>query len=289
MPALDCSCDAARQGSRHAAEAHDLQSASASWCPARAARPSASRRSNGREHDVFTIPHWTWASHAALEGDADLFIVSDKVGIRAARPAARGTAIDAHGPTRISGARHRRVGAARRGCRSSSSAAVATSPTSDRRRAALRARALAARARGAAGIDANAAAVHPASSPSSPAPTWRPTGSARWRRVGDPLPDGRPMAEPPRWALARDRVRHVGEPIAAVIAETPRAGASTRPSWSTSTTRRCRSMVDAACGACGRLLRNCTTLRRATSASAGRAATRQRCGTPSTAPPTSRV
>ena len=32
--------------------------------------------------------------------------------------------------------------------------------------------------------------------------------------------DGKPMAEPPRWALARDRIRHVGEPIAAVVART---------------------------------------------------------------------
>jgi carbon-monoxide dehydrogenase large subunit len=32
--------------------------------------------------------------------------------------------------------------------------------------------------------------------------------------------DGNPMAEPPRFALARDRVRHVGEPVAAVFAET---------------------------------------------------------------------
>ncbi len=32
--------------------------------------------------------------------------------------------------------------------------------------------------------------------------------------------DGTPMAEPPRWALARDIVRHGGEPIAAVFAET---------------------------------------------------------------------
>jgi len=32
--------------------------------------------------------------------------------------------------------------------------------------------------------------------------------------------DGRPMAEPPRFALARERVRHVGEPVAAVCAET---------------------------------------------------------------------
>ncbi|MGP0094430.1 MAG: cupin domain-containing protein [Xanthobacteraceae bacterium] len=30
------------------------------------------------EHDVFTIPHWTFASHQAIEDDADLFIVSDK-------------------------------------------------------------------------------------------------------------------------------------------------------------------------------------------------------------------
>jgi carbon-monoxide dehydrogenase large subunit len=33
------------------------------------------------------------------------------------------------------------------------------------------------------------------------------------------------MAEPPRWALARDTVRHVGEPIAIVIAETAAAAA----------------------------------------------------------------
>jgi len=37
--------------------------------------------------------------------------------------------------------------------------------------------------------------------------------------------DGRPMAEPPRWALARERVRHVGEAVAVVIAETPAAAA----------------------------------------------------------------
>jgi gentisate 1,2-dioxygenase len=30
------------------------------------------------QHDVFSIPHWTWASHEAKDGDADLFIVSDK-------------------------------------------------------------------------------------------------------------------------------------------------------------------------------------------------------------------
>ena len=35
-----------------------------------------------------------------------------------------------------------------------------------------------------------------------------------------PTVDGKPMAEPPRWALARGAVRHVGEAVAAVIAET---------------------------------------------------------------------
>ncbi len=29
-------------------------------------------------HDVFTIPHWTWASHQARGGDADLFVVTDR-------------------------------------------------------------------------------------------------------------------------------------------------------------------------------------------------------------------
>ncbi len=38
-----------------------------------------------------------------------------------------------------------------------------------------------------------------------------------------PTRDGTPMAEPPRWALARDRVRHVGEPVAAVLAESQAA------------------------------------------------------------------
>ena len=30
------------------------------------------------QHDVFSIPHWTFASHEAKDGDADLFMVSDK-------------------------------------------------------------------------------------------------------------------------------------------------------------------------------------------------------------------
>jgi len=31
------------------------------------------------EGDVFTIPHWTWAKHEALDGEADLFVVTDRV------------------------------------------------------------------------------------------------------------------------------------------------------------------------------------------------------------------
>lgn len=30
------------------------------------------------QHDVFSIPHWTWASHQANGGHADLFMVTDK-------------------------------------------------------------------------------------------------------------------------------------------------------------------------------------------------------------------
>ena len=31
------------------------------------------------QHDVFSIPHWSFASHTATAGDADLFVVSDRV------------------------------------------------------------------------------------------------------------------------------------------------------------------------------------------------------------------
>ena len=30
------------------------------------------------QHDVFTVPHWTFARHEARGGDADLFMVTDK-------------------------------------------------------------------------------------------------------------------------------------------------------------------------------------------------------------------
>ncbi len=31
-----------------------------------------------QQHDVFTIPHWTWGAHTALSADADLFLVTDR-------------------------------------------------------------------------------------------------------------------------------------------------------------------------------------------------------------------
>lgn len=30
------------------------------------------------KHDVFTVPHWTWASHKAIGGNAELFLVTDR-------------------------------------------------------------------------------------------------------------------------------------------------------------------------------------------------------------------
>ena len=87
--------------------------------------------------------------------------------------------------------------------------------------------------------------------------------------------DGSPMAEPPRFALARDKVRHVGEPVAAVIAETPAQAADAAE----------RVAVDyeplpAVTDARAAQARGAPQLHEAppaTSASAGRAATRRRC------------
>jgi gentisate 1,2-dioxygenase len=36
------------------------------------------RRFEWSRHDVFTIPHWTWASHEARSAQADLFVVTDR-------------------------------------------------------------------------------------------------------------------------------------------------------------------------------------------------------------------
>jgi gentisate 1,2-dioxygenase len=36
------------------------------------------RRFEWTLHDVFTIPHWTWAAHEALSAESDLFMVTDR-------------------------------------------------------------------------------------------------------------------------------------------------------------------------------------------------------------------
>ena len=53
--------------------------------------------------------------------------------------------------------------------------------------------------------------------------------------------DGKPMAEPPRWALARGTVRHVGEAGRRRDRGNPRTGGGRGRSRATSTTSRCRS------------------------------------------------
>jgi len=71
------------------------------------------------------------------------------------------------------------------------------------------------------GIDVSAAAAAPgvvavftgADTAADGMAPMRPMWAVRSR-------DGAPMAEPPRFALARATVRHVGEPVVAVIAET---------------------------------------------------------------------
>jgi gentisate 1,2-dioxygenase len=37
------------------------------------------RRFEWSQNDVFTIPHWTWVTHEAIDDEADLFVVSDRV------------------------------------------------------------------------------------------------------------------------------------------------------------------------------------------------------------------
>ena len=72
----------------------------------------------------------------------------------------------------------------------------------------------------------------PASSPCSPADRPRPRAAVDRRR--STRRSTRPL-------LATDTVRFVGEPVAVVVTERARTRARTPPSWSSSTTTRCRS------------------------------------------------
>ena len=94
---------------------------------------------------------------------------------------------------------------------------------------------------------------------------------AALRRQGRDL---EPLIIPPRPALAEGRVRHVGDPVAFVVAETP-AQARDAAEAIRSTTRRCPPSTDGA--AALRPARRCSgPRRRATSPSASRRATRPR-------------
>ena len=85
--------------------------------------------------------------------------------------------------------------------------------------------------------------------------------------------DGSPMAEPPHPVLAIGKVRHVGDPVAVVIAETKQAAKDAAE----------QIVIDyqdlparASCAMRSRRVRRwCTTMRRATSATTGISATRR--------------
>ncbi len=77
MPTLDC--QAMRLGDK--APTRDRR---ASWNQICLVVSGAGRSRVGdhslewTKHDVFTIPHWTWARHEATDGEADLLVVSDR-------------------------------------------------------------------------------------------------------------------------------------------------------------------------------------------------------------------
>ena len=205
MPTLDCYAVRLPKGAADAAEARHLQHD----LPGGVGRgPLDHRRAHlrlvaaRRVHRSRTGPS---RSHKAKDGDADLFIVSDKVGVRAARPAARGTAISAAPPT-IARRRHRRVGARASRTRVSCAATAASSPTSRcpasctacwcARRTPMPASAASTCAAAAAlpGVVAVLTGADMAADNVGPmAPLWAIRSH-----------DGKPMAEPPRCALARD-------------------------------------------------------------------------------------
>jgi gentisate 1,2-dioxygenase len=78
MPALDCY--AMRLAPGAATRARRSTCNMICLVVAGAGRSTVGEQSfDWEQHDVFTIPHWTWASHLAQCRNADLFIVSDRV------------------------------------------------------------------------------------------------------------------------------------------------------------------------------------------------------------------
>ena len=77
MPTLDCYAkrlngEAATRAERHTHNAVVLVVAGSGRSTV------GDRTFEWHQHDVFTVPHWTWASHRASAGGADLFLVTDR-------------------------------------------------------------------------------------------------------------------------------------------------------------------------------------------------------------------
>jgi gentisate 1,2-dioxygenase len=77
MPTLDCYAGRLAKGAA-------TQPARATWNAVVLVVSGEGRSTVGdvhfewARHDVFTVPHWTWASHQAAGADADLFFVTDR-------------------------------------------------------------------------------------------------------------------------------------------------------------------------------------------------------------------
>ena len=99
--------------------------------------------------------------------------------------------------------------------------------------------------------------------------------------------DGSPFAEPPWYPLATDRVRHVGEPIAIVVATTPAAAQDGADAVAVDYA--VRPLVVDAVAALAEARRTCTPASPATAVTTGNAGMPRPPRAPSPPPPTSRA
>ena len=212
MPALDCYAVRLPKDADDAAEAHHLQHDLPRGVRRRPLDRRRARRSTGRSTTCSRFRTGPGPATRAKDGDADLFIVSDKVGVRAPRPAARGTAIS-HAPSehRRAKASARRCGASRIRSSCAASGRFVADITLPGELHCVLVRSPHAHARIRSIDTATRGQRCPASSPCSPAPTWRPTS------VG-------PMA--PLWAITSRRRQADGG--AAALGAGARHGAARR-------------------------------------------------------------
>ena len=175
------------EGSADAAASEPPAMRSAWWCPAPAARQSANTRSSGRSTTCSAIPHWTLGEpHRARRRRRSLHRLRQgrpsSASICCARNCNRRRRPNAERTT----TRHRRIGPARRRCAASCLAvALCRRPRWPATLACVIVRPPHAHASSRKSMRA-APPPRRVSSPSSPAPTWRPTMSVRCGLVGDP-------------------------------------------------------------------------------------------------------